>query len=196
MKVMRHVPNCITAFRLVGALVLCFLVPLSAPFFILYTMCGISDVLDGFLARTFHVTSSRGAWLDSIADLIFYGVMLIKNFDILLEVCPIYIWHIVNAIFTVRVLTYLIVAIKYHHFAAIHTYANKACGVGVFLIPYVVQQDFRMIFFHVALAVACFAAVEELLIHIFRKEYDPNVKTIFVLKRAIRETESEMATES
>nr|WP_295734419.1 CDP-alcohol phosphatidyltransferase family protein [uncultured Intestinibacter sp.] len=31
-------------------------------------MCGILDVLDGFIARKFNVTSKLGAKLDSIPD--------------------------------------------------------------------------------------------------------------------------------
>ena len=42
------VPNIITAFRLIGSLVLLLFIPTySTAFFIIYTLCGISDVVDG-----------------------------------------------------------------------------------------------------------------------------------------------------
>jgi len=41
-------------------------------FVILYVLAGISDSLDGFLARKLGHSSKKGAWLDSIVDHIFY----------------------------------------------------------------------------------------------------------------------------
>lgn len=183
---MKHIPNMITGFRLIGAFILCFMEPLSTPFFVLYTLCGVSDVLDGLLARGFHVTSVRGAWLDSIADLIFYFVMIVKNLPILLDICPAYVWYVVGVILLVRLVSYLTVAIKYHRFAAIHTYANKVCGVAVFIIPYMVELDFRNLYFCIALLIALFAAVEELCLHLLGKQYDANVKSILTLRKKMK----------
>nr|WP_295777963.1 CDP-alcohol phosphatidyltransferase family protein [uncultured Intestinibacter sp.] len=41
-------------------------------------MCGILDVLDGFIARKFNVTSKLGAKLDSIPDMIMIFVILFR----------------------------------------------------------------------------------------------------------------------
>lgn len=187
---MKYVPNIITAFRMIGAFLLCFLEPLSVTFFILYSLCGISDVLDGLLARGFHVTSVKGALLDSIADLIFYFVMIVKSLPILLDICPAYVWYVVGVILLVRVVSYLTVAIKYHRFAAIHTYANKVCGVAVFIIPYMVEWEFRNLYFCVALLIALYAAVEELLLHLLGKQYDADIKSIFTLGKILKSEKS------
>lgn len=47
-------------------------------FFVLYILCGISDVLDGLIARALHTESEIGATLDSVADLIFAIMYIIK----------------------------------------------------------------------------------------------------------------------
>ena len=41
------------------------------PFWTLYALCGISDMVDGWLARRLHAETKAGAILDSVADLSF-----------------------------------------------------------------------------------------------------------------------------
>ena len=72
MKKLLTLPNFLTALRIAGAACLLFITPLSPAFFIVYTFCGISDVLDGVIARASHSTTEFGAKLDSAADLLFY----------------------------------------------------------------------------------------------------------------------------
>ncbi len=43
----------------------------SALFYVLYFVCGISDITDGFLAGKLDAESSFGSKLDSLADFIF-----------------------------------------------------------------------------------------------------------------------------
>ena len=83
-------PNICTMLRIVGTVGLLLIRPLTLPFYLLYTFCGITDVLDGTIARATNSTSEFGARLDSIADLIFYAVMIVKFFPILLEVLPVW----------------------------------------------------------------------------------------------------------
>ena len=80
-----NIPNCITILRIIGTASLIFITPLSVPFFIIYTVSGISDVLDGTIARLTKNETTFGKRLDSIADLAFYAVMLIKIFPIFFE---------------------------------------------------------------------------------------------------------------
>jgi CDP-diacylglycerol--glycerol-3-phosphate 3-phosphatidyltransferase len=49
----------------------------SWPAWIIFIMAGITDFLDGYLARKFHMTSALGAMLDQICDKIFIiGVLV------------------------------------------------------------------------------------------------------------------------
>ena len=75
--------NAITLLRISGTAVLLFLRPFSPAFFVVYTLTGVTDVLDGFVARKTGTASDFGAKLDSAADLLFYGVMLLKIFPVL-----------------------------------------------------------------------------------------------------------------
>ena len=89
---LKHLPNCITALRIVGTAALIFTKPMSIWFYIVYCLTGITDVLDGFIARKFKLTSEFGAKLDSIADLLFYTVMGIMIMPVLLETLPLSLW--------------------------------------------------------------------------------------------------------
>ena len=71
-------PNICTFIRIVGTLCLFLTEPLTLPFFIVYGICGVSDVVDGTLARLTNTETAFGAKLDSIADILFYGVMIIR----------------------------------------------------------------------------------------------------------------------
>ena len=54
-------PNICTMLRIVGTVGLLLIRPLTLPFYLLYTFCGITDVLDGTIARATNSTSEFGA---------------------------------------------------------------------------------------------------------------------------------------
>ncbi len=66
---LKNLPNFITAMRMVGTVALLLTEPLSVCFYVVYALTGITDALDGFIARKLKVTSELGAKLDSAADL-------------------------------------------------------------------------------------------------------------------------------
>lgn len=173
-----NLPNYITALRIVGTLCLLPVQPLSPAFFILYTLTGLTDVLDGLTARKMKTESELGAKLDSIADLLFYAVMLIKLFPILWRKLPPEIWYAVAAILLLRFSAYSVAAVKYRKFASLHTYMNKLTGAAVFAVPYVITLPFARPVCWVICGSAAIAAGEELLIHLCSQTYRGNTKTI------------------
>lgn len=172
-------PNCITAFRIAGTLCLVFTVPLSLVFYLIYTLCGLSDMLDGWIARATNSTSDFGSKLDSIADLLFYAVMLIKLLPLLWRLLPAWIWYVVGGILLLRLSTYITVAVKFRRFAAVHTRMNKLTGASVFLIPYFLALPCAVIYALAVCMIAGIAAVQELLLHLCRDEYRANHKALF-----------------
>ena len=66
--------------------------PLTPLYFVIYTFCGISDVLDGWIARHMGAASDLVARLDSIGDLFFYTVMIIQLLPILWQLLPGAFW--------------------------------------------------------------------------------------------------------
>ena len=177
-NMVRVLPNIISCFRLFGTVALLLTDPLSAYFYVIYTLCGISDVLDGTIARATGNTTELGAKLDSIADILFYTVMLIKILPLLINALPGWIWYIVAAVIAVRIMAYIVAAVKYRRFASLHTYLNKLTGALIFTVPYFFYGDGRFVFAisMTVCVVAGIASLEELGIHLRTKEYDPNRK--------------------
>lgn len=177
------IPNIITSIRIVGAIYLFFADSMSTTFFILYTLCGISDVIDGWVARATKSTSEFGAKLDSIADLLFYAVMAVHIFPALLRDLPIQLWCVAGGVVTARILIYLFVAIKYRRFAAIHTYMNKITGFVIFVMPYFIVYSATVLICSIVAVISSLATLEELLIHLFSKVYPAGVKTIWQIRK-------------
>lgn len=69
-RFLRHVPNMLSAFRLLAAPAVAFFILKGADSaaFVVFVLAGISDALDGYLAKTFAFTSRFGAMLDPAAD--------------------------------------------------------------------------------------------------------------------------------
>lgn len=151
--------------------------PLSIPFFVIYTLCGISDILDGYIARKTKTASKVGEALDSIADLFFIAVILIVFIPLLEWERWMLCWA--GTIALTRFLSLGIGLVKYHALPSLHTYANKAAGIALFLFPvlyYAVGLQATVI---ILCCIAGLSALEELIITIVSKSLDRNVSGIF-----------------
>ena len=184
--VIRRIPNMITSLRIIGAIAMIFLEPLSLEFYLVYGICGVSDAIDGFLARKFHATSKLGSVLDSVCDLIFYSVMAVKIFPFMIE--HLHIMHWVTIIVPVffHLLAYIICAIKFKRFSAVHTYANKVLGALIFLFPFTFIGNIYLLYslyIYIGGVIALYSSIEINLIHILSKEYSTKNKSVFLLKR-------------
>lgn len=177
----RNIPNLISMVRILGTVCLLFLEPLSIMFYIIYTVSGISDALDGWLARHMKLESALGARLDSVADLLFYAVMLTRIFPVMWIRLPKKIWIIVGIIIGVRLCSYVVAACKYKCFASIHTYMNKLTGAAVFLIPYFLLYPAFVPYSVLVCVIALLASAEELLIHLHSNKYSEDIKSIHSL---------------
>lgn len=108
-------------------------VPFSAAFWACYLGGGVSDLLDGPVARGLRIQSAAGAKLDSAADLVFtaaIAVVAVRNLPL-----PGWLWVCAGCIAAVRLAAYGVGFVKYHTFSALHTNANKATGALIFAFP-------------------------------------------------------------
>ncbi|MDE2133624.1 MAG: CDP-alcohol phosphatidyltransferase family protein [Alphaproteobacteria bacterium] len=67
---LRQAPNILSALRLVAAPIAAYLIlrDLDVAALCVFVLAGLSDALDGFLAKRYALTSRFGAWLDPAAD--------------------------------------------------------------------------------------------------------------------------------
>ena len=79
---MINIPNALTIFRIVAIPLIIIVYMWRFPAYewvctILFTFAGISDALDGYLARKWNQTSKLGAFLDPVADKLLVSTLLI-----------------------------------------------------------------------------------------------------------------------
>lgn len=174
---MKHVPNLITCFRILSSIALLFSKPLSMQFFLIYSFCGASDILDGYIARKTGNTSKAGAILDSVADMALTAATLFVLIPIITFSAWIVYW-IIGIVF-IRISSLVFGYIKFRTLASLHTYANKATGLMLFCFPFVFQICSINKIAFVLLVIASFTAVEELAINIKSSSLNRDTKSIF-----------------
>lgn len=152
-------PNLITALRFLGAICLLFFRVNSIAFWVIYSVCGISDILDGYLARKLGCESKTGALLDSMADLVFVACCCYKLLPAL--EFPKWLWIWGGAIVAIKVINQICALVMYKKCVFPHTIANKVTGVLLFVgVPLTLFLE-SIVPLIVIAAVATFAAVQE-----------------------------------
>lgn len=169
--------NYISITRIFLALTLILVKPLSIEFIIIYLACGISDTIDGYVARKTGTVSEIGGKIDSIADLILFGVLIIILYPIITLPLAIIVWSVIIAI--IRLVSIIIVLIKYKTFGVLHTYGNKITGIALFTFPLILFFDKLYVLIYIICVIACVASVEELFIHLTSSQFKINKKSIF-----------------
>lgn len=183
-SLMKSPANVLTAGRILLSVPLVWTAPLSPAFYVLYTLAGVTDMLDGPVARKTDTVSREGAMLDSIADAVFLAAALIVLFPVLRERCPNWgLWTVLAAA-ALRGGAYGVGFYKYRRFAAYHTWLNKLTGAALFCAPYLLPfWRSSEVLWAVLCAAACVSAGEELLIQLLSRRYDPDMQSVFDLKR-------------
>ena len=131
-----------------------------AVFWTLYLLCGLSDVLDGAVARLTGTVSRLGEMLDTIADIIFVAVWIVLFIPAMNVGRWLWIWTgVIALIKVVNVISGL--AMK-KGFVAKHTPANKATGLLLFLLPMVILLEvIKVPYIVLVCLLATFAAIQE-----------------------------------
>jgi len=152
-----HIPNIISALRILGAICLLFLYPAGVAFWVIYGFCGVSDTLDGYLARKLHAESKTGAVLDSVADICFVACCAIRLIPAVR--IPTWLWIWAGVIVAIKIVNQVSALIVCKRFCFPHTKANKLTGLLLFIsVPTVFWSIVPIAF---VAGVASIAAVQE-----------------------------------
>lgn len=173
----KHMPNILTAGRIVCAVWLLRTEPLSLWFFVLYLFCGVSDILDGYIARKTKSASPFGAALDSVADAVFIGVLLMIFIPML--PWPLWILRWTGAIVLIRLISLTVGFAKYRALSSLHTYANKVTGLLLFFFPFLYSLLGLTATAFIVCGAATLSAVEELAINATSKELSRDIGGLF-----------------
>ena len=160
MKDKRHsIPNLLTFARMLLCIPLGMTETLSPLFYLLYTLIGISDILDGWLARRWHCTTPFGAQLDGAADLNAFGVIGWKIWPILHF--PACLWGLLVCIVCIRIGNMLCTYLRKSTNIFQHTLLNRLTGLLLFISIYVIESAlFQWLAMGIAI-LALLAALQE-----------------------------------
>ena len=133
---MKIIPNIISASRGVAALTMLLFPVFSVPFWALYCWCGLSDMIDGPIARKLGAVSKTGSRIDSVADLMFVvcaTILILPSVSL-----PVWIWLWVAAIGIVKVIGIIIGSHKQRIFTIPHSLSNRLTGILLFCLPFAI----------------------------------------------------------
>jgi len=133
----KHLANILTGCRILGSILLLVFPAFSVAFYITYLFCGLSDMIDGTIARKTNSTSKFGSQLDTIADLIFVAASLFKLLPAIHIPGWLWIWGGVIAVIKISNIIWGYVSKK--QLISLHTIMNKVTGLLLFLLPLTVS---------------------------------------------------------
>ena len=185
-KLSYKIINGVTAYRVIAAPVMLLLIFTGneGPFKWLLPISFFTDLIDGYLARKYKVTSIFGARLDSIGDdltvltaiagLFAFRFAFIRN-----EVL------VIGILLALLVIQNLLALIRYRKISSFHTYLAKIAAIfqGVFLIlAFFLPKPINMLFY-AASFITILDLTEEIILVCVLPKWEANIKWLYwVLK--------------
>ena len=158
-KSMKRIPDLLSMSRIVLCLPLLMVDAMTVPFWVLYVIAGLTDILDGFLARRWGVESKLGARLDSLADFVFVLTVGYKFFPLLK--LPATLWMMIGLIALIKVANAISSYMVKRRIEFLHTRANKLTGFLLFVGMMAIGQSYFVPVAWVIACIALFAAIQE-----------------------------------
>ena len=125
--------NIITGFRVLISIALLFCPVFSPVFYVLYLIAGLSDMIDGTIARRMNTVSEFGARFDTAADFVFVVVCLIKFLPVISIPAWLYVWIVLIAL--IKIINIISGYVVQKKLVAVHSVMNKMTGVLLFILP-------------------------------------------------------------
>ncbi|MCL2107280.1 MAG: CDP-alcohol phosphatidyltransferase family protein [Oscillospiraceae bacterium] len=186
---MKHIPNLLSIARIPLSVSLLFLSKKPALFLVMYLITGLTDVLDGFLARRYGWVTKRGAKLDGAADILFMLCLLAVVLGMWKQLSiESYVVAGLIAVAALKLVNLCFTRAKFKQWSTMHTLANKYTALPFFaLVPVVVWTKAFPNALLLALLLTVLAAnLEETLILARMKEYDADCKSVIQLNKKMR----------
>jgi len=127
------IANLITGFRILCSVVLLLCPTGSAAFYTVYLLAGLSDMVDGTVARKTHSAGDFGARLDTAADAVFFAAAFGKLLPTL--TIPVWLWLWIGIILLLKCAALAAGLVGEKRLTMHHTVLNKITGAALFLLP-------------------------------------------------------------
>ena len=153
------IANLLTSCRIILSFIMLLLAAFSTGFYACYLLAGITDMVDGAIARKLGTDSEFGEKLDTFADIIFVAIVLYKLLPVFKISIAIWIWiGIIAAIKASNIISGLVVQRK---IVAVHSLTNKITGLVLFVLPFTLNVIDIKYSASVVCLLATFAAIQE-----------------------------------
>lgn len=187
MKAIKHVPNALSAARIVLDLSLLFFAYYTPwwVFAIVYFAAGLTDVLDGWIARKYNVESSLGSKLDAWGDtLLFASALICMAFLVDLEVDVPRCLFVLSFGVVYKLANVVVTRVRFGEWNMMHTIMNKMVFVTLFFyVPIFMAlgevNNGMILGITIAVIIAC---MEETLTLMKLETYDVSHKGIITTK--------------
>ena len=155
----KQIANILTYCRIIGSIGLLFCPVFSDCFLGLYIFCGLTDMVDGTIARKTGAASAFGAKLDTVADFLFVIASFVKLVPVIR--IPVWIWVWAAVITVVKLVNLVWGSTQMKQMPSLHTIANKATGLCLFLLPLTMSFVDLRYTVPVVCIIATIAAIQE-----------------------------------
>ena len=155
----KQIANIITSSRILSSIGLLYCPVFSDSFYVLYLFCGLTDMVDGTIARKMGADSTFGAKLDAVADFLFVIASFVKLVPVIRIPVWIWVWAAVIAMGKLVTLVWGFTQMK--QMPSLHTIANKATGLCLFLLPLTMSFVELRYTVPVVCIIATIAAIQE-----------------------------------
>jgi len=148
---------------------------------VIYVVAGLTDMIDGPLARKLNITSQLGAKLDGGADFLLALVVLFRIAPVIEIANWIMIWIFIAI--GMKLISLLIGYMRHKELILLHTYLGKFFAFALFLFPvfYLFMSANTVLIALLVLAMVTF--VEDIYINATSKEVDLNDKGVLFHKK-------------
>ncbi len=185
MHIPLNVPNILSFYRLLSFPVVLYLALTGREnwFVLLFCVNLVTDILDGLIARVFHLETEFGAKLDSMADT---GTFILAVAGIWLFKWPDFEPHVVSfsLLIGLFVFSHLLTVIKFGHLPSLHLYSWKIGGYiqGIFFFVLFVF-GFNTAFYYFMAIWGILSFTEHILIQLLLPELKSNMKGLYWVLR-------------
>lgn len=160
-----HIPNTLSYSRVVLAAIgwIFALLGNSVALGVILLLSGLTDTLDGVIARRMGLASPEGARIDSFADAIMLASALVWVF----LVTPLFTEQrlILILAITAQVLAYVVALFKLRRLASLHLRSSKIMAVVAYVfIVHALFMGYNSILFYITAALMFYSGIEETVI--------------------------------
>ena len=149
-------------------------------FLIMFIIIGVTDKLDGTLARYLNQTTALGAKLDTIADMVFYPLIALWLYRFESGVVGEW-WNLIYFLLALYFFKMITGKIKFGYVPAFHTIGAKTFSASLYFFMIIAMLDSNLAnsIFPLLCVIGFINQIEETYILLTRDSVDENIRSVF-----------------